>query len=88
MEHEVWIPALHRDLTNGVERVKVSGETIGEIIDSLDQQFPGLRERLVEEDRIRSHISVAINDEITHRRLHQRLTKPSEIHFVPAISGG
>ena len=32
MEHEVWIPALHRDLTGGAESVKVSGETMAEIV--------------------------------------------------------
>lgn len=88
MQHEVWIPALHRDLTNGKERVYVTGETIGEVIDQLDQQFPGFRERLVEDGRVRPHINVAINGEITHRGLRQRLTKASEIHFVPAIGGG
>ena len=88
MEHEVWIPALHRDLTDGVEVVKISAETIGELIANLDAQFPGLAARLTDNGRIRPYLSVAINGTITHRGLHQKLREPSEIHFVPALGGG
>lgn len=88
MEHEVWIPALHRDLTGGVEVVKVQAETLGELIANLEAQFPGIAARLTDEGRIRPYLSVAINGIITHRGLHQKLREPSEIHFVPAIGGG
>lgn len=88
MEHEVWIPALHRDLTGGVETVKVEGATVGEVIDALEARFPGIAERLTEDGRIRPYISVAVNGVFTHRGLRERLTEPSEIHFVPALGGG
>jgi molybdopterin synthase sulfur carrier subunit len=88
IEHEVWIPALHRDLTGGAEIVLVAGDTIGEVIANLDARFPGIQERLVDDGRIRPYISVAINGAITHRGLHQRLRTRSEIHFVPALGGG
>jgi sulfur-carrier protein len=88
MEHEVWIPALHRDLTNGVDVVKISAETVGELIAALDAQFPGIATRLTDEGRIKPYLSVAINGMITHRGLHQKLREPSEIHFVPALGGG
>jgi len=88
MEHEVWIPALHRDLTNGAEIVKISGETVGELIANLDAQFPGMAARLLDNGRIRPYISVAINGTISSRGLHQKLREPSEVHFVPALGGG
>ncbi len=88
MDHEVWIPALHRDLTGGQETVQVAGETIGEVIANLDARFPGIAERLTEEGRIRPYISVAVNGEVISRRLGERLEQSSEIHFVPAIGGG
>ena len=37
--HDVWIPALHRDLTAGVEQVTVTGETVGALVDELDRAF-------------------------------------------------
>jgi molybdopterin synthase sulfur carrier subunit len=88
MEHEVWIPPLHRELTGGNEMVKVSGETVGEVVTRLDERFPGIAERLCEDDRIRPYIAVAVNGEVTRRGLRQRLTGPSEIHFIPALGGG
>jgi molybdopterin synthase sulfur carrier subunit len=88
MEHQVWIPALHRDLTNGQEIVIVGGETVGEVVAQLEARFPGIQARLCEEGRLRPHIAVAINGEVTHRGLRQRLTAPSEVHFIPALSGG
>jgi sulfur-carrier protein len=88
MEHEVWIPALHRDLTGGVETIKVSATSVGELIDRLDEQFPGMRDRLSEDGRIKPYISIAINGEVMQRGLRQKLTQPSEIHFVPAVGGG
>ena len=88
MEHDIWIPALHRDLTHGVEIVRAPGSTVGEVVANLDARFPGLRDRLCDGDRIRPYIAVAVNGEITSRGLHQRLRESSEIHFVPALGGG
>jgi sulfur-carrier protein len=88
MEHEVWIPPLHRDLTQGAEKVKIGGENVGELIANLDAHFPGLAARLTKDGRIRPNISIAINGTITQRGLHQKLREPSEIHFVPALGGG
>jgi molybdopterin synthase sulfur carrier subunit len=88
MQHDVWIPALHRDLTGGQEVVKVEGATVGEVVAGLEELFPGIAARLVDEGRIRPYISVAVNGEIAIRGLRTKLTEPSEIHFVPAIGGG
>lgn len=88
MRHEVWIPSLHRDLSDGQEVVEVEGATVGEVIERLDERFPGLRDRLCQEDRLRPNIAVAVNGTMSHRGLRQRLPKPSEIHFIPALSGG
>ena len=88
MSHEVWIPAVHRDLTDNTETVKLEGTTIGDLIDQLDERYPGIKGRLCDGDKVRPHIAVAINGVIAHRGARQRLTEPSEIHFIPAMSGG
>jgi len=88
MEHEVWIPAMYRDLTGGEEKTTIRGDTIGEVINNLDAKYPGIADRLTEDGRVRPHISVAINGDIVHRGLFLRLKEPSEIHFVPAVGGG
>lgn len=85
---EIWIPALMRDLTAGEAVVKVPGKTIRQVIDNLDQRYPGIHDRLCEEDGLRPNITVMVNGEVSHHRLRQSLSEDSEVHFLPAISGG
>jgi molybdopterin synthase sulfur carrier subunit len=84
----VWIPALLQGLTGGEEKVNVSGATIGEIIDQLDVRFPGVKGRLVERGELRPHIAVAIDGDVSPEGLEQAVQESSEIHFIPALSGG
>jgi molybdopterin synthase sulfur carrier subunit len=84
----VWIPGLLQDLTGGRERVAVPGLSVRQVIDNLEAAYPGIRSRLVEDDRLRASIAVAVDGEISHLGLRQRLREESEVHFLPAISGG
>jgi molybdopterin synthase sulfur carrier subunit len=88
MDHEVWIPALHRDLTGGVEQVKLAGSTVRELVEELDARFPGLADRLCDGERLRPGIHVAVNGVVEPKGLRVRLAEASEVHFVPAIGGG
>lgn len=84
----VWIPALMRDLTGGNEVVRVPGQTVRQVIESLDERFPGIKDRLCEENSLRPNIIVIVDGEVSHRRLRQVLSENSEVHFLPAVSGG
>lgn len=84
----VFIPALLQELTAGQSRVNVPGETVREVIDQLERQYPGLRARLYDGDRLRSNIVVVVDGEISRLRLRHRLVETSEVHFLPALSGG
>ena len=84
----VWIPSLLRELTGGLERVSVPGESVHQVIDSLEELYPGIKERLCEEDRLRPNIAVVVDGTLSRQRMRHRLTETSEVHFVPAISGG
>ena len=68
--------------------MEVEGSTVRQIIDNLEQAWPGLRERLVAGDRLRSNISVAVDGEVSPLGLLERVSPSSEVHFVAAISGG
>jgi molybdopterin synthase sulfur carrier subunit len=84
----VWIPALLRNLAGGNESVRVSGRTLREVIDALDDRFPGIKERLCDENGLRSGVAVAIDNRLSARSLSQSLPGGCEVHFLPAISGG
>lgn len=85
---EVWIPALLQELTAGRERVEVPGATVREVIDHLEEVYPGIKARLLESDRLRPNITVAVDGEISRLKLRHRLEENSEVHFLHALSGG
>lgn len=84
----VWIPALLRDLTGGSEILHAEGGTIGELIEAMDRQYPGIKDRLYDGDRLRSGIAVVVDGEVSVKRLRHKLDENSEVHFLPSLSGG
>ena len=84
----VWIPALMRDLTGGLSQVDVPGTTVREVIEVLESRFPGVKDRLIEDNRLRANITVIVDGTASQKRLRQLVSEHSEIHFLPAISGG
>ena len=84
----VFIPPLIRDLTGGQTKVSIPGESVQEVIAELETRFPGISGRLCEDGRIRPGMSVFVDNEISTIGLRQRLSGDSEVHFLPAISGG
>ncbi|MBI3978946.1 MAG: MoaD/ThiS family protein [Chloroflexi bacterium] len=84
----IWIPSLIRDLTGGQERIAVPGATVRQVIANLEAAYPGVKERLCEGDRLSPAIAVAVDGQVTRRGLLQPVGETSEVHFVPAVSGG
>jgi molybdopterin converting factor small subunit len=84
----VFIPPLLRSLTDGREVIDVVGETVSEVIDSLNREFPGVCERLVAGDRLKPGLSVAVGTKVSARGLLSKVGPDDEVHFLPAIGGG
>ncbi len=91
MPTTVRIPTPLRKLTGENETVPAEGATIAEILASLDQAYPGLTERLCDEQgNIRRFVNIYLNDEDI-RFLGEKETPVKdgdEISIVPAIAGG
>jgi molybdopterin synthase sulfur carrier subunit len=87
---EVWIPPLMQRLTGGQQKVHVAGQTIRQVIDNLDQVFPGLKMELydAEEDLVMPGIAVVVDGETSQLGLLEHVRADSEIHFLPALGGG
>ena len=84
----VWIPALMRDLTGKQETVHVAGTTLLEVIDDLDTRFPGIKARLCQGDELRQGLAVVIDTQVIRDGLSATVGPNSEVHFIPAVSGG
>ena len=77
-----------QELSSGEQRVDVQGNNVRQVIDNLDAVYPGFKNRLVEDGRVKPNISVAIDGEITPLGMLEKVSEDSEVHFLPAISGG
>jgi molybdopterin synthase sulfur carrier subunit len=84
----VWIPSLMRDLTAGEAKLSVQGETVRQVIQKLEQRYPGMEARLCAEGRLRPNISVVVDGTASSKGLRHKLNTDSEVHFLPAMSGG
>jgi molybdopterin converting factor small subunit len=84
----VFIPTLLQPLTGGRASVEAEGATVRQVIESLEVAWPGIRERLLEHDRLRPNISVAVDGEVSPMGLLEPVGPTSEVHFVAAIKGG
>ena len=77
-----------RKFTGGEENIALPGATVREVIDNLDGRYPGIKERLCEEDRLKPGIAIYINGLLSRGSLLERVNADAEIHFLPAIGGG
>lgn len=85
---KVFIPTMLQPLTGGVKQVDCQGRNVRQIIDKLEAQYPGIKDRLVEDGEIRSNLAVAIDGDVARMGMLERVSEGSEVHFVPAIGGG
>jgi len=84
----VVIPAQLRKLTDGRDRVAVSGRNVGQIIEDLERQYPGFREQLIEDGDVKPSIAVSIDGEMGTGGVLEAVRETSEVFFLPAIGGG
>jgi molybdopterin converting factor small subunit len=84
----VWIPTPLRDLTGGRDTVRVTGGTVRQVLDALDRLHPGIKARLCDAGGLRPGVAVAVNAQVATLGLIQPVPPGSEVHFLPAISGG
>jgi molybdopterin synthase sulfur carrier subunit len=84
----VLIPGPLRDYTANAAAVSADAPTLSSLLGDLDQQFPGLRFRIIDEQgRIRRHIKFFI-DGVQADDLNATLERTNEVMIVCALSGG
>ena len=91
MSVKVKIPTPLRNLTNDKDLVEVNASNIREVIDALENDFPGVKERICEEDgSIRRFVNVYVNGEDVRflSELDTLISENDEISIVPAVAGG
>ena len=87
----IRIPTPLRKLTQGKEEITASGATVGALIASLESGYPGLKERICDENgQVRKFVNIFANDEDIRflKGLDTPVKDADEISIVPAIAGG
>ena len=87
----VRIPTTLRTLTGGTSSVDVAGTNVGEVLASLEEAYPGFRERIFGDDgQLRRFVTVFVSDEDV--RYLDGLSTPvpdgETVAIVPAVAGG
>lgn len=91
MAVKVRIPTPLRKLTNNEELVEIEPGTIGSAITELQSRYPGIQERLVDEEgNVRRFVNVYVNEEDIRFLQHKDtpLKDGDEVSIIPAIAGG
>jgi molybdopterin synthase sulfur carrier subunit len=91
MSKKVRIPTPLRKLTNDAELVEVDATTIGAAIVELQTKYPGIKERLMDDNgEVRRFVNVYVNEEDIRFLQNQNtpLKDGDEISIIPAIAGG
>jgi sulfur-carrier protein len=86
----VRIPTPLRTLTGGEEQVQVPGATLREVIETLEKNHPGIRDRLLDDKGVRRFVNIYVGDEDVRflDGLDTKLATGTEVSIVPAIAGG
>jgi molybdopterin synthase sulfur carrier subunit len=91
MSQKVIIPTLLRRLTDNADAVEVDATTVRDILDRLDERYPGFRARVCEETgELRRFINIFVDGEDVRFLDNLATTVPerAEVSIVPAIAGG
>ncbi|MEX1253210.1 MAG: molybdopterin-synthase adenylyltransferase MoeB [Dehalococcoidia bacterium] len=91
MSVTVYIPTPFRRMTGNRAYIPVEGETIAEVLDNLDHQFPGVHDLIYSsQHELPAHINIYVNNqEITSLQGDAtRLSEGDQIAIIPAIAGG
>ena len=91
MSVTVRIPGPLRKITEGADKVQMDGEDLDELIGALEAQYPGMQERLLDDNgELRYFVNLYLNNEDIRflDGLKTAIKAGDEISIVPAVAGG
>ena len=90
MAIEVKIPTILRTYTGGEKAVDGAGASLSALIDDLEANHPGLKDRLIENGDLRRFVNVYVNDEDVRflGGLDAPVSDGDQVVVLPAVAGG
>jgi sulfur-carrier protein len=87
----VNLPTVLRPQAGGAKTVSVEGSTVGEVLRSLEQQYPGLAGQVIDGDgSLHKFVNVYLNDDDVRymSSLDTTVADSDELSILPAVAGG
>ena len=86
----VRIPTPLRTLTGGKDEISASGSNVRDIIEDLERNYPGLKDRLCDDKGVRRFVNIYANEEDIRflDGLDTKIKDGDSLSIVPAIAGG
>ncbi|GJM37172.1 MAG: molybdopterin synthase sulfur carrier subunit [Acidimicrobiales bacterium] len=91
MSVTVRVPTTLRTLTAGEAEISVDGDTVSEVLDSLEGAHPGFKERILDDDgALRRFVNVFVSDDDVRflDGLGTAVPTGETLSIVPAVAGG
>jgi sulfur-carrier protein len=91
MSVRVRVPTPLRKYTQGVDEVNAQGSNVKSLVEDLEKNYPGIKERICDESgKVRRFVNVYVNgDDIRFlQNLDTSIKEGDNISIVPAIAGG
>ena len=90
MAIEVRIPTILRTYTDGEKSVSGDGTNLSALIDDLESNHPGLKDRLLDNGDLRRFVNVYVNDEDVRflGGLDAPVSDGDQVVVLPAVAGG
>ncbi|MDH3443016.1 MAG: MoaD/ThiS family protein [Deltaproteobacteria bacterium] len=91
MSVRVRVPTPLRKFTQGADEVDAQGNTIRALMEDLEKNYPGIKERICDDSgKVRRFVNVYVNgDDIRFlQNIETGLKDGDNISIIPAIAGG
>jgi molybdopterin synthase sulfur carrier subunit len=88
---KVRIPTPLRKLTKDQSEVEAAGSTIRDVVEDLEKQFPGFKERMCDDQgELRRFVNVYVGEEDIRflNGLETEIPQGEQVSIIPAVAGG
>jgi molybdopterin converting factor small subunit len=91
MTASVRIPTILRTYTGGVKEVEVEGSNLGEVLESLEANHPGIKSRVLDDTgALRRFVNIYVGDEDVRfiGGIDAPVADGAKVSIIPAVAGG
>jgi sulfur-carrier protein len=88
---EVRIPTVFRKFTQGDAVVKLEPGTVADLIDQLENRYPGMKQQLLtDQGDLHRFVNIYVNDEDARylEKLETKVAEGDKVALLPSVAGG